>query len=112
MDAATRAVQGRKAGIMSDLIDRQAIFKKVEKIRQGLQMMDDTRRASLIMNGMYLCEKEVRNLPSAQPEIIRCKDCKHRYVDGVNVRFNVCELNHNRVQADDWYCADAERREE
>ena len=49
-------------------------------------------------------------LPSAQPEIIRCKDCKHRYTDGKNVVFNVCELNHNKVQSDDWYCADAERR--
>lgn len=90
---------------MSDLIDRQAIFKKVEKIRQGLQMMDDTRRASLIMNGMYLCEKEVRNLPSAQPERkkgrwiknsthINCSVCKHcswslTFEDTVR-RFNFC----------------------
>ena len=48
---------------------------------------------------------------TAQPEIIRCKDCKHRYVEGDNVRYNTCELNHNNVQSDDWYCADAERRE-
>ena len=45
-------------------------------------------------------------------ELVRCRDCKHRYVDGENVRFNVCELNHNKVQSDDWYCADAERRSE
>ena len=43
-------------------------------------------------------------------EVVRCKDCKYRYVDGENVRFNVCELNHNKVQPDDWYCGDAERR--
>ena len=49
---------------------------------------------------------------SAQPEIITCGDCKHRYVDGDNVRFNVCELNHNKAQSDEWYCADAERRTE
>ena len=47
----------------------------------------------------------------AQPEIVRCKDCKHRYVDGDNVRYNACELNHNNVQSDDWFCADGERRE-
>lgn len=96
---------------MSDLIDRQAIFKKVEKIRQGLQMMDDTRRASLIMNGMYLCEKEVRNLPSAQPEIIRCKDCKYRDPEDKK-----CDSGHfiqwQLPRDDDWFCADAERREE
>ena len=42
--------------------------------------------------------------------VVRCKDCKHCFVDGDNVRFNVCELNHNRVQADDWFCADGERK--
>lgn len=42
--------------------------------------------------------------------VVRCRDCKHRYVDGENVRYNVCELNHNRVQSDDWFCADAERK--
>jgi len=47
-------------------------------------------------------------MPSA--DVVRCGECKHRYVDGDNVRFNVCELNHNRVQSDDWFCADGERR--
>lgn len=42
-------------------------------------------------------------------ELVRCKDCIHRFVDGENVRFNCCELNHNKVQSDDWYCADGER---
>lgn len=44
--------------------------------------------------------------------VVRCKDCKYRYVDGDNVRVNFCELNHNKVQGDDWFCADGERREE
>lgn len=54
---------------MDDLISRQAMLKHIEKIRQSVQMMDDTHRASITMNGMYLCEKAVRNQPSAQPEI-------------------------------------------
>ena len=45
-------------------------------------------------------------------ELVRCGECKHRYVDGDNVRYNVCELNHNKVQSDDWFCADGERRTE
>ena len=53
---------------MDDLISRQAILKHIEKIRQNVQMMDDIRRASIIMNGMYLCEKAVRNQPPVQPE--------------------------------------------
>lgn len=56
-------------------------------------------------------EKDMRVIASAQPEIIRCKDCKHRFIDGENVRFNVCELNRNKVQSDDWFCADGERGE-
>ena len=44
--------------------------------------------------------------------VVRCKDCIHRFVDGENVRFNCCELNHNKVQSDDWFCADAERKSE
>ena len=51
---------------MSDLINRQAILKHIEKTRQSVQMMDDTRVASIIMNGMYLCEKAVRDQPSVQ----------------------------------------------
>ena len=43
--------------------------------------------------------------------VVRCCECKHRYVDGDNVRYNVCELNHNKVQSDDWFCADGERKD-
>jgi len=44
-------------------------------------------------------------------EVVRCKDCIHRFVDGDGVLFNCCELNHNKVQSDDWFCADGERKE-
>ena len=42
--------------------------------------------------------------------VVRCKDCKYRFVDGDNIRFNMCLLNHNKVQPDDWFCADGEQR--
>ena len=59
-----------------DLIDRQAILKHIEKIRQGALMMDDLHRQSIIMNGMLLCEEAVRNQPSVQPE--PCEDMVSR----------------------------------
>jgi hypothetical protein len=62
---------------MDDLISRKAVLKHIEKIRQGVQMMDDTHRASIIMNGMYLCEKAVMNQPSAQPLVLTCDGCRH-----------------------------------
>lgn len=46
-----------------------------------------------------------------QPEIITCGECIYRcVVGGKNLRFNRCALDHNSIQSDDWYCADAERR--
>lgn len=50
---------------MDDLISRQAILKHIEEIRQDARMMNDTRRASIIMDGMSLCEEAVRNQPEA-----------------------------------------------
>ena len=55
---------------------------------------------------------DIEDAPTIEAvHVVRCKDCKHCYVDGENVRYNVCDLNHNKVQADDWFCADAEKRE-
>lgn len=44
--------------------------------------------------------------------VIRCKDCKYHYVDGDNVKYNLCLLNHNKVQSDEWFCADGEKVDE
>lgn len=62
---------------MDDLISRQVALKNIEKKRQSALIMDDARRASIIMNGMDLCEKAVMKQSSAQSEIIRCGNCKH-----------------------------------
>ena len=59
---------------MSDLIDRKSILKHIEKKRQGALMMDDIRRASIIMNGMYLLEEAVMNQPTTQPEPLTDKE--------------------------------------
>lgn len=48
--------------------------------------------------------------PTIVSKLVRCKDCKHCFADGTNVRYNVCELNHNKVQGDNWFCADGERK--
>lgn len=61
---------------MSNLISRDAILKHIEKTRQDALMIDDIRESNIIMRGMNLLEEAVRNQPSAQPEIIRCKEAK------------------------------------
>lgn len=58
-------------------------------------------------------------------ELIRCKDCKHRptidgeYENGFSLEFPTsrcpCQCDdgwYNWMPKDDWYCANAERKEE
>lgn len=86
---------------MSDLIDRQAA---IDFIAAGHLCNPNEPRWS---------DNEIVNFlksrPSAQPEIIRCKDCKHRDPEDKK-----CDCGHDIVwnlpRQDDWYCADAERR--
>ena len=88
---------------MSDLISRKATINTVINMRN---------RCGNDINDFYdLLIESVKVLPSAEPEIIRCKDCKNYYPDedgrgyhcerDSNVRFSVHK---------DFYCADAERR--
>ena len=65
--------------------------------------------------GKLTCCDILRKLPSAQPEIVRCKDCKHwRDSDGVYRRGSdaesKCHLNTKDVYAGTFYCGYAERR--
>ena len=99
---------------MDDLISRQAAI-------------DCEYQVKIINDIEYVMLSEVqmkmRKLPSAQPEIIRCKDCRHRIVNdhyGKKGYLNIkgyCELDTGDpfelgrdAQNDDWFCADAERR--
>lgn len=52
---------------------------------------------------------QIKALPSAQPEIIRCKDCKYREENWrrVSVRWLPCM---DVRTGNNWYCGSAERR--
>lgn len=100
---------------MSDLISRKATLKNIEKIRQGAQIMDDIRRAGIIMNSVYLCEEAVRNQPSAEPEIIRCKDCEFYEQPEYRIYENCVRWKDSNgillpINPDD-FCSRAERRQ-
>lgn len=75
----------------------------------------------------YLTMDDCRTIVSAleQPEIIHCKDCKHRIVNenygkkGYLKLKALCEIDTGDIfqsgrnaMDDEWYCADAERRED
>ena len=71
---------------MSDLISRQALCD------YALNQKDKS-----------VTPNDIMRFPSAQPEIIRCKDCAKREYCRTSTVWAV-------APNDDWYCADAERR--
>ena len=80
---------------MSDLIDRQAA---IDVAKQHWYKPD--------------IAKALEELSSAQPEIIRCKDCEYWDTSWQNdyaPNYHYCPLT-DTTHRDDFYCADAERR--
>ncbi len=75
---------------MNDLISRKEILKNIEKIRQNVQMMDDTHRADIIMTGMYLCERAVMHQSLAQPEPLTDKE-QRIFLAAMGREEKVCE---------------------
>ena len=84
---------------MSDLISRQAAIDAV----QNRHMMLNKEKVLLI--------NDLEKLPSAQPEIVRCKDCKYaEYIDDVQTLW-CTECGQGRTVAPNDFCSYAERRE-
>ena len=82
---------------MTDYIDRQAVIEEIKSVYEWHDTVTEDRLIS-----------HMRHLPSAQPEVIRCKDCKHRTEDGF------CEGRGWPMQlvSDDGFCDKGERSEE
>ena len=80
---------------MSDTISRAAaIDAPVKMVSEGLE---------------WIPVYHIKELPSAEPEIIRCKDCKHWYKDADSGMS--CEYT-EMSQPEDGFCNWAERRGE
>ena len=92
-----------KEEVMDDLISRQAAI-------DALVGMDGKRDDDGYVM-IYRCDAcdNIYNLPSVQPEIIRCKECKHHDPEDKK-----CDSGHfiqwQLPRDDNWFCADAERR--
>ena len=83
---------------MSDLIDRQEAIDAVKEAYENDEMFDGY-------------EYRLQELPSAQPEIVRCKDCKYaEYIDDVKTLW-CTECGQGRTVAPNDFCSYAERRE-
>ena len=59
----------------------------------------------------HFAKRMIKELPPAQPEIIRCKDCKYHDEGYRRISFKWLPCM-DICQGDNWYCGSAERREE
>lgn len=88
---------------MADLIERQAAIEAIEEMQIPI-MRSEFNDEQCIFTGMSEALNAIKELPSAQPEIIRCKDCKHFAGEGMYCANDII------VQFDHFYCYDGERR--
>ena len=117
------------------------VISKLEFMRNGYQKLIDenvdcgtivgtditgTWKAETPLNDVYKQHVEALDTAikvlSAQPEIVRCKDCKHRPFDGEETRgFGVkfpdekcpCQCDdgwYNWRPNNEWFCANVERK--
>ena len=105
-----------------DLISRQAAIDLIANAtvhltiggRRGFQnYKEEVEKVFVAIRDKYI--EALKALPSAQPEIIRCKDCKHLF-DGEH-NANCCEVLMEKakwlieITVDmNWSCADGKRR--
>ena len=112
--------------MMSDLISRQAaidalwkaLYEYEDKTEKQFQESEDLDVGDWILHRIFvqnmsdIDRQTILNLPSAQPEIIRCKDCRYASPNGVFgcklERFSIHD-NDERLYSDD-FCSCAERR--
>lgn len=94
-----------------DLISRQAAIDRINKQREHLQ--PDIYPQDKIGDAAYrICAEFIERLPSAQPEIVRCRECENwdkTWTNDWSPEYHYCPMI-DGVRKGDFYCADAERR--
>jgi len=94
---------------MNDLISRQAATKHLKHRLYETAMNNDDLAWVFSEIADNRIETWIEELPSAQPEIIHCGECKHRDPEDYK-----CDCGHDILwqlpRDDKWYCADAGRR--
>ena len=102
---------------MDDLISRQDAIDLVRDVCDAIlsgcgchydsgvgdEVYDDIHEVSTILKCNKAIRKSLMDLPSAQPDIIRCKECKHLFEDK-------CPLRTWWTHTEDDFCSYAKRR--
>lgn len=89
---------------MSDLISRQAVLALPRNKVHGLYTYEVIEETINV--------KDIENLPCTQPEIIRCKDCKHHWTHKCmdSMPIERCDLEQTFYDSERDFCSLAERR--
>ena len=93
---------------MNDVINRKNAIGAILSVGHIAELSDGD--AVIRVSAVYYV---LRNLPTAQPEIVRCGDCKHYYFADNRIpqeQRYTCELDGDRWNPDS-FCSFAERRE-
>lgn len=92
---------------MQDLISREQAFEKLRHTCPGVGEDGSKERYRYLQ---WVADNQaIRETPSAQPEIIRCKDCKHhRYEGDIPYCYNA---DYGYGWNDDDFCSRAERKD-
>ena len=84
---------------MDDVISRHAA---IDEIKEIYEWHDNVTKERII--------EHFKQLPSAQPDIIRCRDCRY-YQDNNNGYPHMnCKWDANETPDEDDFCSGAERR--
>lgn len=91
-----------------DLISRQAAIDALD----GKIEITGRTNAEAVKVYVRLVKDRLERLPSAQPDIVRCKECRNWDITWTNdwaPNYHYCPML-DGIRRDDFYCADAERR--
>ena len=105
---------------MNDTISRQAA---IDALNGQISVTGDIN-AKAVQNYIRMVNLRLHDLPSAEPEIIYCKDCRWWDREAEDSPIGYChackhshysrhwEINIRRTYEEDFFCADAEPKEE
>ena len=114
---------------MGDLISRQALLAEYDRLHVGepgrarkliedapsvtISNQTDDLKVTNCNDNDLVSRQTILDLPSAQPEIIRCKDCKYwreyKYVNGKPKFLPKCGFNDIYMREND-FCSKGEKR--
>ena len=91
----------------SDCIDRRAALDALRVMQTYKLFAGD----DMLLIDQAGAQTELMLLPSAQPEVVRCKDCKYGILDNNFPHQRFCKFKGDEWNNDDYFCGHAKKRE-